>query len=255
MFYSPPDQKLKRRTLIIGFAKFIGICAFIFFVGWALYRWALPTYCLRYRLTLVLTSRASTTPDRAFSNSNISLSRTGSSWGSGVRFWGEMHGNAPTVDLADRGLLFVVYILPSADTTSCLPRFQGNTLGTLPLKAFGFPEDGPRAMMAGIVEKLQRDQRSINVPLAILPMLVHFKDLRNESTIEQVDPCDLVHRLRAGRLFEARNAGNHKRFLLLKFQKRGQFGLWMTKITFTGGGLGAGFTLPVEYFRGWSPRY
>ncbi len=254
MFYSPPDQKLKRRTLIIGFAKFIGICAFIFFVGWALYRWALPTYCLRYRLTLVVDVKGI---DHAGSSVLELKYQPLPDWfvlGSGVRFWGEMHGNAPTVDLADRGLLFVVYILPSADTTSCLPRFQGNTLGTLPLKAFGFPEDGPRAMMAGIVEKLQRDQRSINVPLAILPMLVHFKDLRNESTIEQVDPCDLSTVYGPG-VYLKRATLEITNDPITEVPKTWPIWLVDDENHIYRWGLGAGFTLPVEYFRGWSPRY
>lgn len=173
-------------------AKFVAICALVVFVGYAAYRLAFPTYHLRYRLTLAVdVDGVEHTGSGVIGISYQPLPDWFVAGSEGLHFGGEMHGYAVTVDLGDRGLLFLIY-LPPLFKASCSPPWGGNTLSTLPLSAFGLPDGGPRSYMGHIVRKLQHDGGSADVPFAKLPMLLRFRNIHDRRSNEEVDPCDLA---------------------------------------------------------------
>ena len=111
----------------------------------------------------------------------------------GAHFRGEMRGYAITVDLGNRGLLYLVYS-PPVITKKELRRLSmypsAPSMGSLPLLAYGLPSYGTSSSMQTVLEKLQRLSGQVELRVTDLPMLVRFRN-DMEGPAYEVDPQDL----------------------------------------------------------------
>ena len=173
------------------FRKFVVACAAIFAALYVTYLVLFPTVYLRYRLTLDVDV------DGAM--------RTGSGvveiayqpppdWlagiGGGAQFLGTMRGYAITVDLGERGLLFVVDRQPLVRDSKAF----GNaaSLGMLPFAAYGLSQSQNPSSGLAAARALREKKGAVNLPVEKLPMIVRFTDINDRSTIEELDPRDLA---------------------------------------------------------------
>src|SRR5208283_3199499 len=109
---------------------------------------------------------------------------------------GHLHGYAITVDLGERGLLFVVDYGPELldAVTHRLLFGELTSLRTLPLQVTRFRYVGFSGMgerMAAIRE-IQLKKRPVDIPFDILPMLLHFRDINDRYSLEEANPLDLA---------------------------------------------------------------
>jgi hypothetical protein len=178
-----------------GFTKFLVICALIVLGVYVNYLLFFPTLYVRYRLTLDVDVDGVTRTGAGVVE--ISYQIMPDSWVHGFggsHFGGDMRGYAVTVDLGERGLLFVVDsmpLLPDPRTGGPLRR-RAAYLGSLPLIAYGFPDGDLPSAMRIAVRELKRKTGRVDVPIAKLPMLVRFRDVDDRNSIEELDPRDLA---------------------------------------------------------------
>jgi hypothetical protein len=193
------------------FAKFLAVCALIVGGVYLAYLVILPTATLRYRPTVDVDVDGVTRTGSGvveISYQPLPDSFVGAFGGS--HFRGDMRGYAITIDLGERGLLFVVNAWPML----AKPGTGGNggalfpgaaNLASLPLVAYGLPQTGLPSHMMGLVRELSQKAGSVDVPPEKLPMLVRFRDTNNPLSNEELDPRDLAAALGAGvRLARAR---------------------------------------------------
>lgn len=124
-------------------------------------------------------------------------------------FRGTVKGYAITVDLGDRGLLFVV----GSSTLKVAAHNDGSVLGgttlaELPFYACRsiFPRPDQRAPTNGTAGEIRARARMIQKakkePISIaavdVPMMVRFTDISNRRSVEIVDPQDLAATFGAG---------------------------------------------------------
>jgi hypothetical protein len=177
-----------------GYAKFLLTCVAIIVGAYGVYHAIFPTYYVRYRLTLDVDVDGVTRTGSGVVEISYQIIPDGwINWYGGSHFHGVMHGNAITVDLGDRGLLFVVDSRPllSDPKTGVTVLPDAAYLGSLPLAAYGFPQDGLPSRMREAVRQLQHKKGPVEVALPKLPMLVRFQNISDRDSIEEVDPRDL----------------------------------------------------------------
>jgi hypothetical protein len=157
-----------------------------------------PTINIRYRLTLdvdVDGVRHSGSGVVEFSYSTSAGLIRDFVTGGAQGMVGEMHGNAITVDLGDRGLLFVVNRLPCITKNGGNPDpafFDSNRLSDLPLTSYqDFAHPPPRGQNA-FLRTAQHQTTAANIPLEQLPMLLRLSDLQDRNSAQNVDPRDLA---------------------------------------------------------------
>lgn len=175
--------------------KFLVVCAAIAGGLYLAYLVILPTVYLRYRLTLDadvdgVMRTGSGVVEIAYQGMPDWLSEIGQ----GAHFGGEMRGYAITVDLGERGLLFVVDAYPFlADPKThliALPRAA--SLSMLPFAAYGLSGSYDPTSGLAAVRELQAKQGPVDIPPGRLPMVVRFRNIDDGDTIEEVDPRDLA---------------------------------------------------------------
>ena len=175
-------------------AKFLVVCAAIAVGLYVAYLVFFPTVYLRYRLTLDVDvdgvmRTGSGVVEIAYQGMPGWLSKIGQAG----HFGGEMRGYAITVDLGERGLLFVVDSRPFlADPIThllALPKLASLTM--LPFVAYGFPQDGMPSYMLPLARKLRDTKGPVDIPPDRLPMVVRFRNIDDGDTIEELDPRDL----------------------------------------------------------------
>lgn len=175
-------------------AKILAACAAILVGLYVAYQAMFPTLYLRYRLTLDVDVDGVTRTGSGVVEISYWILPDGLAGAAGgTLFHGEMHGYAITVDLGQRGLLFVV------DSVPLLPRPRreamnslGSYLGSLPLVAYGFLGDDLPSFMRRAIRQVQVKSGAIEVPPEKLPMIVRFVDINDKRSIEEVDPRDLA---------------------------------------------------------------
>jgi hypothetical protein len=106
-------------------------------------------------------------------------------------------GNAPTVDLGERGMLFLTFVdamrTPEQhraynEQVSC----SFNNIGCLPFAAYGKPgEISNFRRKKAALNDLLRQSGPRDVPFAVLPKLVRFLDINDPHTLVPVSPNDL----------------------------------------------------------------
>ncbi|WP_158816033.1 hypothetical protein [Methylocapsa sp. S129] len=178
------------------FAKFLAICAIIIVGGYAACSALYPTFYLHYRLSLDLDvdGKAQTSSGVVeIAYPILSEFRLGE----GRKFAGIFHGNAITIDLGQRGLVFIVNMMslapankPGARTTLRPP--GSVPLIDLPFEAYGLPSDGTPSTMERVVQQVQQKTGSVDVTIDKLPMFVRFTDINDPRSIEEIDPADLA---------------------------------------------------------------
>jgi hypothetical protein len=176
-------------------SKFFVVCAAIVAGLYVACLVFFPTVYLRYRLTLDVDVDG--------------VTRTGSGvveiayqplpdWlvniGGGSHFGGEMRGYAITVDLGERGLLFVVDSRPFLEDPKthliALPRAA--SLNMLPFVAYGLSQSYEPSSGLAAVRELQTKEGPVEIAPEKLPMVVRFRNINERDTIEEVDPRDLA---------------------------------------------------------------
>jgi hypothetical protein len=188
----PPFEK--GRPMSSG-RKFFVVCAIIVGGLYAAYLVILPTAYLRYRLTLdVDVDRVTHTGSGVVEIAYQPLPDWLVNIGGGSHFGGEMRGCAITVDLGERGLLFVVNSRPFLEDPKthllALPKLA--SLVMLPFVAYRLPQDYDPSSGLAAVRELQAKHGSVEVPPDGLPMVVRFRNINDGDTIEELDPRDLT---------------------------------------------------------------
>ena len=176
------------------FVKFAAICAFILGSGYATCAFIAPTYYIRYRLTMDVDVQG--VMHRGMGVVEIAYQllpeRFTAGFG-GAHFRGEMRGYAITVDLGDRGLLYLVdstpQLRPGDDGPPLYP--HAGSMASLPLVAYGLPGYETSSFMEPILQDLQRKTGHVDVALDKLPMLLRFRPNGDPRRAYEVDPKDL----------------------------------------------------------------
>ena len=174
--------------------KFAAVLALFVGGGYAACAFIAPTYYIRYRLTLDVDVDGMVHRGTGVVEISYQLlpERLTAGFG-GAHFRGEMRGYAITVDLGNRGLLYLVYS-PPVITKKELRRVSmypsAPSMGSLPLLAYGLPSYGTSSSMQTVLEKLQRLSGQVELRVTDLPMLVRFRN-DMEGPAYEVDPQDL----------------------------------------------------------------
>jgi hypothetical protein len=200
-------RRLKRQAMSWG-KKFFVVCATIIGGLYTAYLVILPTAYLRYRLSLEVdvdgvTHTGSGVVEIAYQPLPDWLVNIGG----GSHFGGDMRGCAITVDLGERGLLFVVNSRPFLEDpkTHLLAFPKLASLNMLPFVAYRLPQDYDPSSGLAAVRELQTKQGSVEIPPDGLPMVVRFRNINDGDTLEELDPRDLAAAYGAGaRLARAR---------------------------------------------------
>ena len=174
--------------------KFLMVSAAIAGGLYLAYLMFFPTDYLCYRLTLDVdvdgvTRTGSGVVEIAYQGMPDWLSELGQ----GAHFGGEMRGYAITVDLAERGLLFVVNAYPFLvdPRTHLIALSRAASLNMLPFVAYGMVNSFDPTSGLAAVHKLQTEKGPVEFPPDRLPMVVRFRNINDGDTIEELDPRDL----------------------------------------------------------------
>jgi len=184
-------------------ATIAGIFVALAIVGYAGFTSLFPTYRVRYQLDLEVEDNGQSKFFSQVVEFNYSLLPDSLVSGySGRKFGGEFHGAAPTIDLGEKGLVFIIDRYSSDRWTShCY--WQSNnkpnpscvrsvTLDELPFRAFGYPVDVMPSVAASYLFQIQRRHDTVSIPIADLPMMIRFRDKSDPHSLEEVDPRDFV---------------------------------------------------------------
>ena len=182
------DLKHARNRPMKGCLIAIGIVAGLVLIGisscWLAYG---PTH-IRYRLTIeakdgdVVRSGSSVievayriAPSFAF--------------GGGPQIGVDVHGNAVTVNLGPKGVLFAIFRVDDS----------GMSMGEIPIEAYGLkkPGDSPELLKEDLT-RLRRKSGSADVPKDVLPTLIRFRNIDDPNSAGKVDPSDLAASFGAG---------------------------------------------------------
>ena len=190
----------------------MAICAAIAIGFYVAYLLIFPSVTLRYRLTVNVdidgvTHTGTGVVEVFYQPVPDSLSGIGG----GEHFGGDLRGYAITVDLGDRGLLFVVN-LRSIWGGRKLP-LDSSSFSMLPFTAYGLPDAGLLGSHGlQLARELRGKSGSVNIPLQKLPMIGRFEDINDSNSgFEELDPLNLApaydHHVRLTRAqFEFTNA-------------------------------------------------
>jgi hypothetical protein len=145
---------------------------------------AIPSEVVRYRLTLM--AEVSGQPVAGSGVIEVKQEDTTRVFGSMGGVGHEVHGEAVTLDLGTRGMLFAL--------------LQGNRVGLS--EGDGFPghvllqvfgnRPTPRSSVLETMRTLKKERPRAVLPRQYYPMLVRFRDINDPTSVEQVDPSDLA---------------------------------------------------------------
>jgi hypothetical protein len=90
-----------------------------------------------------------------------------------------IYGNAITIDLGEKGLLFAVFRMPSD---------SHYRLGDTALPAYGLETSNTPSKLKASLRQLQRKSGLVEVPIDAVPLLVCFRDINDPWSAEKVDP-------------------------------------------------------------------
>jgi hypothetical protein len=180
--------------------KFLVISAFIVAGGYAACSLIYPTFYVRYRLSLDVDADGNVQTSSGVVEADYSI-LSNFRFGEGPKFGSDFHGNAITIDLGKRGLVFVVN-MPSQTRHRVYRResqiLGSSSLASLPLDLYGSSPSQYPSGMADQFRNILRQTGSNDVPIDVLPMFVRFRDINDEKSIEEVDPGDLAATLGPG---------------------------------------------------------
>ena len=166
------------------------VAAAILALGWLIFDGSTTwPRTIHYRLTLVVD-----TPEGERSGSSVVQIKTRFPGGlTRAQGWGittAVLGEATMVDLGPRGLLFALLVSEKELASG------GTGLYSLPFSSDDYPgkypnNDGSNAQAASFFDELNRIKPKAEMLLNDLPMLVRFRDPKDQTSIERVDPSDL----------------------------------------------------------------
>ena len=182
--------------------KILLVCVLILGVVYACDELAYRNFSLRYRLTVSV-------EDNGQIKTGTSVIETRYESPAGMfcfPFCGRIlrfYGNAVTIDLGAKGLLFVID--QSSLIRRDIPRHaparesqEWNMLGNLPFRVHGYDEHDPQPDPAAVFDKLKHETRPVDLPPLWLPMIARFRDINAPKSIEEVDPLDMAATLGPG---------------------------------------------------------
>lgn len=150
------------------------------------YSWAYPSVTVRYRLTL--DAEVDGGPKTGSGVIEVTYSKQ-------TRFAGQppliigVRGEAVVLDLGSRGAIFA--LLKAGNDSRSGPE-------TIVFRAFNFPNGViPDPVDDGLI-KLQQLSGKREIALSSLPMLVRFRDINDQMSVEKVDPLDVGTRFGPG---------------------------------------------------------
>jgi hypothetical protein len=108
----------------------------------------------------------------------------------GPQIGANVYGNAVTVDLGPKGLLFSIFRVDDYGTFS---------MGEIPIAAYGLknPGDSPDLLEADLTQ-LKQKSGWVEVPRDFLPTLIRFSDINDPNSAGKVDPSNLAASFGAG---------------------------------------------------------
>jgi len=110
-------------------------------------------------------------------------------------------GNAPTIDLGEKGLLLLTFTNSPRTPAQQIARDEErscpfNDIGCLPLAAYSKPGTtigiAPSQKRAALEDMLRHESGPREVPFVMLPELIRFRDINDPQTREPVSPDDLA---------------------------------------------------------------
>lgn len=109
-------------------------------------------------------------------------------------------GYAPTVDLAEKGLLFLTFESVARTPAQRVERNKQvscplDDIGCLPFAAFyqpGMQIGLPYSQQKAALDQLLRQSGLRDAPFTVLPELVRFRDINDPHTLVRVSPYDLA---------------------------------------------------------------
>jgi hypothetical protein len=165
--------------------KWPGIVAFVALAP-IVYSLAFPSVTARYRLTL--DAEIDGAPKTGSGVIEVTYSKQS-------RFAGQhpivigLRGEAVALDLDSRGTVFA--LLKAGSDSRSAPEF-------IVFRAFNFPNGVmPDPIDDGLI-KLQQLSGKREIALSSLPMLVSFRDINDQMSVEKVDPFDLATNFGSG---------------------------------------------------------
>ncbi|MDR3570975.1 MAG: hypothetical protein P4L81_02120 [Candidatus Pacebacteria bacterium] len=177
--------------------KILAIVAALVLAGYVAYSLIYPTISLRYRLTLDVDVDGVTHTGSGVVEVVYKFEPHPFNIDDFQFYPGHLHGNAITVDLGDRGLLFVVdtgsFLYDPGARQPFAPRYTN--LRALPLRANDFDDGDPRPELVvdpKTIMAVKLNRQPIDFPPKELPMLVRFRFLGDPPSVEQVNPLDLA---------------------------------------------------------------
>jgi hypothetical protein len=180
---------------LTAFGIVLAVCALVILGGYVAWSILFPTIDIRYRLTLDVDidgvrHSGSGVVEIEYDTSAALIREFVTGGAQGLA--GSMHGNAITVDLGDRGLLFVVNNLPCFNAGTPPIFGKASTLADLPLTLY---QNRTHARAQGQVTFLRGAQHMTGIIDLLpqqLPMLIRFRDIQDGSSAQAVDPRDLT---------------------------------------------------------------
>jgi hypothetical protein len=111
-----------------------------------------------------------------------------------------MTGYAPTVDLGEKGLLFLTFADVTRTPAQSGERNQQvscplDDIGCLPFAAYykpGMRIGLPYSQQKEVLRQLLRQSGPRDAPFTVLPALVRFRDINDPKTLVRVSPYDLA---------------------------------------------------------------
>lgn len=175
------------RALSRYFGALAGALIVIVFGVSACWNTVYPTNSFRYRLTVVVE-----TPEGLRTGSGVveATARSQPAFGSASSVLTTAKGEAVTVDLGARGLLFVLL-------KGNRENEHASSAGSIVYYVFPTARGGGEALPEN-VRRYQEQTLSARLTLAQMPLMVRFRDPLVPASVERVDPANLAASFGAG---------------------------------------------------------
>jgi hypothetical protein len=161
--------------------KALGVIAAIAAALYGLYVYYYPSATVRYRLTLVI--EADGQQHSGSGVVQVTYGKLVRGLGSSSSFYVDVKGEAISVDIPGRGILFATLKageVPHSGAESIIPM------------AFGFPNGVIGHPYEAGLDRLRALSGVVDLASNNLPLLVRFRDIKEPMTVERVDPNDLT---------------------------------------------------------------
>ncbi|MBN9041134.1 MAG: hypothetical protein J0H38_07575 [Rhizobiales bacterium] len=157
--------------------KWLGVLVIVIVGIVGLFRTAYPSVTVRYHLTL--NAVVDGVPKVGSGVIEVSYSKIPQILGSSAEFTIDVQGEAVALDLGSHGTLFAL-LKEGEDSRS--------SAEWIVLRAFNLPGGALPSPVEKGVKQVGQLSGKVDLPLKNLPLLVHFRDINDPTTVEKVDP-------------------------------------------------------------------